>query len=385
MKLRHFVTCFFICLFLMAGQITVISAGSPSTHPIPDSPPQPSSSPPSSSTPPPPASSSPALSPTIQPPMGLCQDADGFMKRGQVKKAFEVLDKCIAKNPKNAALYLKRGNFRAMEGKLSDAIRDFSKAILINPRSYTAYELRGMAKIRIGKSEEGLKDIERAMALNPRSPQLLARKGSILISMGKKREAIDVYTEAIKLSPKFFGNYISRGSIYESLGDYDRALKDYDRAIELEPAFPPLHFVRGIARFCDGQFRGAAADFKISYGKSKKDEQSGLMLALALMRMGNGNKAKEVFKNLERGASKWNKPIAALFLKKISPSDFIRETGKAAYQRSAYWGFLGEYYLLHQEKKKAEASFRQCISLDPNCVSIPCRFAKAEIRTLKNK
>ena len=48
-----------------------------------------------------------------------------------------------------------------------------------------------------------------------------------------------------------------------SLGRYSQAIVDYTRVIELDPQYGDVsrYYVRGLSRYYDGDFNGAAADF----------------------------------------------------------------------------------------------------------------------------
>jgi len=358
---------FIVMIFLSMGN--GLYAGPPNTKDI--------IKPPTSAAPPPPETGT-----STSEQRGQCSEADKYMEKRQLDQALKALSACISKDKKNIYLYMKRGNLWAMKGDWNSAIKDFNKVIQLNPKFPQAYELRGLSKIKLGKKSEGLKDLDRAITLSPEPFQILSRKGNVLASMGKSQEAIEVFTKAIKLSPNFFGGYVNRANVYESLGEYSKALKDYDKAIKIESSFPPLYATRGLIRFYTGKFHEAIKDFQIANSKGKNNEQAELIMGLCFYRLHEMKKGEKVLSETYKTVSAENKPIVALFLGKISPSDFITHAGKNPYTQSTFWGFLGEYYLVHNNKKKAKESFKKCIELDPSCRNIPCRFAKSELKRL---
>ena len=321
--------------------------------------------------------------PSAREPVSPCHESEKYFRDGEMDRGIQVLSLCIKKTPKNAVLYIMRGNALMMNGDLENAIKDFDHAIKLDPTSDKAFELKGAAEIKAGNSDQGIKDIDRAIELNPQNHALLIQKGNILLSLGRPRKAADIFTTALEVYPNpFFGIYSSRAAAYEVMGNYSKAVLDYDHAISLEPNFPPLYFSRGLTNFYLGRYERAMMDFRKAL-KKDMNEKTALMAAVTLYKMKKKSEGKMILKKALPTASQSIKPIMQLYLGKISEKKFIEAARVSQAQESIFYGFLGEYYLTRDMKDDAKKSFERCIETSRPESNIPVRFSRAELERMK--
>src|SRR5712691_3980469 len=90
----------------------------------------------------------------------LRQAREAWMK-GDNAKAVELAGKAIDKDPKNAHLYLIRGQMYEADGQHVEAVKDFDKCLELDARLTEAHDHRGSERFKLGKVAEALADFDR--------------------------------------------------------------------------------------------------------------------------------------------------------------------------------------------------------------------------------
>jgi TPR repeat protein len=148
------------------------------------------------------------------------------------------------------------------------------------------------------------------------------------------------------------------------------ALAICDRAIAIAPEFDGTYNVRGVIRLAEGQYEGAAADFKKSTSLAPAWAYNTLLLHLARAHAG-GADAGELSSNAARlDLTKWPGPLLALFLGKI-PLSAIPAAALVGDQRTRDAQmceasfYMGEYEALHGHTGHATELIRQAAKTCP--------------------
>ncbi|MEI7725378.1 MAG: tetratricopeptide repeat protein, partial [Bacteroidota bacterium] len=82
--------------------------------------------------------------------------------------------------------------------------------------------------------------------------------------------AIQDFTRSLDLN-KGVATYVKRGNAYLMLGNYGAAINDATEALKLQGSFTMAYFVRGIARFETGDYKGSKEDFDFFLDKDRSN------------------------------------------------------------------------------------------------------------------
>ncbi|MCE2502272.1 MAG: tetratricopeptide repeat protein [Dehalococcoidia bacterium] len=128
---------------------------------------------------------------------------------------------------RDAAYFVRFGDYRLDACDYADAIAYYDRAIALAPDDADAYHSRGIAKDGQGDYAGAIADFDRAIALAP--------------------DDADAYH--------------NRGVTKAEQGDYAGAIVDYDRVIALDPDNVAVYDDRAVAKAAQGDHAGAIADY----------------------------------------------------------------------------------------------------------------------------
>ena len=151
---------------------------------------------------------------------------DGF---GLIDDEIQALRSAQAGAPRDAAYFIRFGNYKLDACDYAAAIANYDRAIALDPDDPEAYHSRGIAKTEQGDYAGAIADYDRAIALDPDGAAA----------------------------------YHNRGVTKAEQGDYAGAIADYDRAIVLDPDDLAAHQDRAVAKTGLGDHAGAIADYGI--------------------------------------------------------------------------------------------------------------------------
>ena len=187
----------------------------------------------------------------------------------------------IHRNPNDAHQYFLRGAARMERGgELGLAIADFDEAIRLNPADADARIWRGIALSLAGERLLAIADFGEAIRLNPADAWGHFYRGRAFLDEGELGLAIADFDEAIRLDPADADARAWRGNAHLETMDFDRAIADFEAVLRIDPnnsiaatglerarsfrgdgADVQTHLDDGRARFADGDFGRAIADF----------------------------------------------------------------------------------------------------------------------------
>jgi lipoprotein NlpI len=281
-------------------------------------------------------------------------------------------------NLKLADAFFNRGAAYYLTGQYDRAIQDYGQAIRLKPDFVLAFLDRGLAYYTTGQYDRAIQDYGQVIRQKPDLAMAFNNRGYAYDAKGQYDRAIQDYDKAIHLKPDFASAFVDRGIAYYHNGQYDSALQDYDQAIRLRPDLAVAFKNRGIARFYLARFPDAAADFQTCLGLSPSDADTVLWQHLARKKAGQDDAQGFALQARHINSAKWPAPVVNLFLGRLTPEqtlaaasnpdsikpDSIKEGMQvpvvltAQQQHCQAEFFVGEYFLLRQEKSNALAHFR---------------------------
>lgn len=162
-------------------------------------------------------------------------------RAGQNDVALAALGEAIALDPKNAGIYVDRGNVRYVQREYKQAIADFSEAIRLDPGYATAYSNRGFAWNSLGELEKAVTDFNAAIRLQANFSRAYNGRGCAFQARGMIDAAIADFDESIRVNPNYVAAYENRSSAYakkwnKALADADAAKANQLRGAKASPA-----------------------------------------------------------------------------------------------------------------------------------------------------
>lgn len=188
--------------------------------------------------------------------IGYYVRALAWADRKEYEKGIKDYTKAIELNLNFADAYYNRGIAWQNQNENNKAIADFDKAIecysktiKINPKDAELYLWRGNTKYNKTDYKKALKDYDIAIELNSDFADAHYSRGLAYFANKEYDNAIADYTKVIKLKPKYAEYYYhSRGNAWKAKGKYKDAIDDYTKAIKKNPTFENAYYNRGLAK-----------------------------------------------------------------------------------------------------------------------------------------
>lgn len=121
-----------------------------------------------------------------------------------------------------------RGNSRARQGKLKEALADYGRSIELAPGEVDAYLNRGAAYEALGRLDDALADYDRVLSIDRNDPAAWNNRGNALLALGRFAEARDCFKTALSFSgPQTFAFAALNLNLAEyELGNEEAVLRD---------------------------------------------------------------------------------------------------------------------------------------------------------------
>lgn len=276
-----------------------------------------------------------------------------YQGKGMYKEAIDCYNRAIEQNPGYVEAYLRRGNCYGKLKEFSKAIDDFNKVIELNPRHAMAYNNRG----------------------------------AIYSNLGEDSRAMDDYNKTIKLNPRHKLAYYNRGNVYRILKEYSKAMDDYNKAIELYPGCAMAYKNRATIHWINGSFKNVINDYEEAIKIQPDNKYLQILCYIAKDRVGENEKESLIKFYESHKDGKWPEPVIEMLLGNITPEKCIESASSNnpktdREQKCEAYFYIGEFYLINNDKAKAKGFFEKCINTGVKNL-FEFGLAKVELEKLK--
>jgi predicted Zn-dependent protease len=157
------------------------------------------------------------------------------LPHGDLHEQIAAATSQIEKNPKNAELYLKRGELHRAHEDWDAALADYERAATLNPKLVVVDLARGKALLAANWPVSAKLYLDRFLAAQPKHVDALITRARVQVKLGHRLAASQDYTAAISLAsepaPEY---YIERAqALTAEGGDYlNEALQGLDAGIK---------------------------------------------------------------------------------------------------------------------------------------------------------
>lgn len=229
--------------------------------------------------------------------------ADVFLKRRMFKEAEKEYVSILTNNGYSEDNLLGLGRSYLGQSLFRKALEAFKKVIEVNPDYIDALYHLGLCCNRLGLQEEANDYCNRVIEIEPdHSADIYNLKAMALLHMGKTEEAKKALKEGLDLEPLDLSQIFETGKILIEHKLYEEALYQFERVNEFRNIFILdelqiyAYYYRGLCLFKLNDFREAVAAFSqvVSYGH--KTAEIFDYLARAMVNMGWGPSAVEMWR-----------------------------------------------------------------------------------------
>ena len=216
----------------------------------------------------------------------LFRKSTDALKTGQLKVAYETLQKVLELSPNSAKVHRALGEVFLEGRNVTKAKESFEKAISLS-RQYTkaldglatvygmegdlgrqeellhqAVEISPMAPDRqlqygkallaVGKEEEAINALETSLKQDPESPELARAVGEVFLAADLDQYATKAFKKAINLMPNEIHTYNRLGIALRKQKKYLEAIQEYQKALQKEPENEVILYNISIAYYNQG-------------------------------------------------------------------------------------------------------------------------------------
>ena len=287
--------------------------------------------------------------------------------KGDCDRAIENYDKAIRIDPNLAEAYFGRGACWDGKGEYEKAIADDNEAIRLNPKMAEAFNNRGIVRDQLGDYKRAIADYSQAIHFNPKLADAYYGRGTSWNGEDRYDKAIADYSEAIRLNPNYAFAFKARGAAWDAKGDYTKAIADYSQAIRIDPKYDRAYYCRGFTHFIHHHYLLAMTDFRVANELNPADAYSVIGLAMARMRSGDTNYAHLLDQGAVALADDWPMPAIRFYTGQLTADQLLaaaRNPDEKKQQNHLCEAefYLGEWQLLHGQRRSAIYNFKQAQS-----------------------
>lgn len=203
----------------------------------------------------------------------------------------------IKREPKNASLYLKRGELHRLHGSWQLALADYRRAEQLNPRLDEVKFGRGRMYFEAGRPGQAKVWLDRFLAARPDHVEALATRARVLVKLNRRLAAVNDYSQAIarlaRPKPEYF---IERAQALVGEGRGDEALEGLDEGVKKLGPIVTLQVFAIELELSGKHYDAAISRLELIAAQSRRKESWLARRGEILLQAGRGDEAREAFK-----------------------------------------------------------------------------------------
>ncbi|MGB3491188.1 MAG: tetratricopeptide repeat protein [Elainellaceae cyanobacterium] len=217
------------------------------------------------------AESSPAFAAdNIQAFESLKADAIRATQSGDFATAEMYWSQLIDAFPDNAALLSNRGNVRASQNKLDEALADYNQAVDLAPLEADPYLNRGATLEALGRWDEAIADYNQVLKIDPDDVAAFNNRGNAEAGKGNWDEAIADYMRAMEIDSGFLLAQINYDLALYETGETGKAIQNLKGLARKYPRFADARAALTAALWDQGLQGEAESNWVAAYGLDRR-------------------------------------------------------------------------------------------------------------------
>ena len=157
--------------------------------------------------------------------------------------------------------------------------------------------IRGQAQYELGDLDAAEQSFTEAARLGPTRPEPLLGKAQVLMARQRIEDAETLVDQARVLAPDDSEVWFRKGELRRAAQDPQGALTAFDTAIEKNLSHMRAHLARSTLLLEMGDYERARTDAEFVRARSPNNPKAAFLLAQALVRLGENERAQEAFQS----------------------------------------------------------------------------------------
>ena len=181
------------------------------------------------------------------------QAAMQAMQNGDFEQAEKAWTQMLELFPDNPAAWSNRGNVKAGQYKLQEAMADYNRAIELAPNFPDSYLNRGVTLEALGQWQAAIADYDKVLQLDPVDPSALNNRGNAKAGLGDWSGAIADYRQAAELDPSYLLAAINYDLALYQIGETELATRKLKSLVRKYPNFADARAALTAALWSNGK------------------------------------------------------------------------------------------------------------------------------------
>ncbi|MCK3684122.1 tetratricopeptide repeat protein [Maribellus sp. YY47] len=236
----------------------------------------------------------------------LIREGEILQEKGMNNEAYKSFSEAIAKFPKSADAYYKRGYTALQLDQYKLAIDDLDKAISLEKIADYFY-VRGRARMKMNDERAAISDFNEAIKLDPTDYKAYGKLGVIYINQTKDELALQNLEKAVTLNISDYLSHFNRGIILYKQKRYEEAKQSFSSSAEYctnQSRLPAIYENRGRCYMDLGDYYQAIADLKKVISAAPRQISVYILLSKAQLAVGNKAEAISLLQQASHMGSK---------------------------------------------------------------------------------
>lgn len=223
-----------------------------------------------------------------------------YRQCNDVENAVKYYEKAIEINPEFIECWFNYGN-------LCTAIKDFDRArhcyqqiLSLQPENSQALFQLAIVFRQLQQWEKSRDLLVNLLAITPDNTNALLELGNAWKHLGEPHQSLQCFLSLINAEPDSWKGHFSLAKWYDSANDPGLFEQHMTFALQHAPSAWLVHYNLGQARFDNGDYQGAFAQYQIALNEKKGDPETLIALGGCAMRLNNEKEARALFGQVSR-------------------------------------------------------------------------------------